>query len=165
MNDLPLASLITASVAGEITDYALADVTGDGCPEWILLVWRPWRDWPIQRWLEVPSPIAGFRDQQGWSCHLILIDPNSGRELWAGSALPAPIIALDAGDVDGDAQAEVVALEGDYITGRSGPASHIVLWHWAGFGFKLKDRSAPGVFHQLYLTPASDRSILQIVVR
>ena len=32
-----------------ISASAFADVTGDGTAEWVLLVWRPWRDWPIQR--------------------------------------------------------------------------------------------------------------------
>ena len=78
-----------------VTASTLTDVTGDDIPEWVLLVWRPWRDWPIQRWLSVPSPIADFYDAAGDSCHLILLDPHDGREIWAGSALPAPLLALE----------------------------------------------------------------------
>jgi hypothetical protein len=83
-----------------VTASALADVTGDDLAEWVLVVWRPWRDWPIQSWSPAPSPIAGFHDADGNSCHLILLDPRDGRQIWAGSALPAPLMSLAAGDVD-----------------------------------------------------------------
>ena len=148
-----------------ITASALADVTGDGSPEWALVVWRPWRDWPVQSWSIVPSPIAGFHDAAGESCHLILLDPRDGREVWAGSALPAPILALAVGDVDGDGRSEVVTLEGDYAAGRNGPASRVDVWKWNGFGFTLEWRSPPGVLHRLGLTDADDDGILDIVVR
>jgi hypothetical protein len=148
-----------------ITASALADMTGDGSPEWALVVWRPWRDWPIQSWSTAPSPIAGFHDAAGESCHLILLDPRDGREVWAGSALPAPILSLAVGDVDGDGRNEVVALEGDYATGRNGPASRVDVWKWNGFGFTLEWRSPPGVLHRLGLTDANDDGILDVAVR
>jgi len=148
-----------------ITASALADVTGDGSPEWVLVVWRPWRDWPIQSWSTASSPIAGFHDAAGESCHLILLDPRDGREVWAGSALPAPILALAVGDVDGDGRSEVVTLEGDYATGRNGPASRADVWKWNGFGFTLEWRSPPGIFHQLELTDSNDDGILDVAVR
>lgn len=148
-----------------VTASALADVTHDGVPEWVLLVWRPWRDWPIQRWSPAPSPIAGFHDAKGDSCHLILLDPRDGREIWAGSALPAPLLALAVGDVDGDGRNEVVTLEGDYRTGRAGPATRVDVWRWGGFGFTLEGRSPSGVFHQLGLTDGGNDGILDIVVR
>jgi len=148
-----------------ITASALADVTGDGSPEWVLVVWRPWRDWPIQSWSAAPSPIAGFHDATGESCHLILLDPRDGREVWAGSALPAPILALAVGDADGDGRSEVVTLEGDYATVRNGPAGRVDVWKWNGFGFTLEWRSPPGIFHRLGLTDANDDGILDMVVR
>jgi len=148
-----------------VTASALADVTGDDVPEWVLVVWRPWRDWPIQSWSPAPSPIAGFHDAAGHSCHLILLDPRDGRQVWAGSALPAPLMSLAAGDVDRDAQSEVVALEGDYATGRDSPASSVVVWKWNGFGFSLEWRSPPGRLRQLWLTNAEGDSILDIVAR
>lgn len=147
------------------TAATLADATGDGVPEWVLLVRRPWRDWPIQEWASVPSPIAGFHDAAGDSCHLILLDPESGRELWAGSALPAPLLALAVGDVDGDDTNEVVTLEGDYNTGWDGPASHVDVWQWNGFGFSLEWRSPAGAFHQLSLASTDSEEILSIAVR
>jgi hypothetical protein len=149
---------------GQVTAAALADVTGDGRPEWLLVVWRPWRDWPIQRWRDTPSPIAAFHDDAGHSCHLILLDAESGREVWAGSALPAPLAALGVGDVDGDRRNELVTLEGEYTAGRS-RATQVDLWHWNGFGFTLDWRSPPGLFHRLCLTDVDGDDILEIVVR
>ena len=149
----------------QVAAATLADITGDGIPEWALLVWRPWRDWPIQDWLTVPSPIAGFHDEQGNSCHLILIDPQDGHEIWAGSALPAPLLALTVGDVDGDGYSEVVTLEGDYATGREGPATRVDVWRWNGFGFTLQWRSSPGIFREVRLTDVDNSGILDIAVR
>jgi len=135
---LPSAWHVTASV--------LADVTGDDVPEWALLVWRPWQDWPIQRWSSAPSPIAGYHDASGESCHLILIDPLDGREIWAGSALPVPLLALAVEDVDGDGRNEVMALEGSYADGRDGPGRYVDVWRWNGFGFTLQWRSPAGIY-------------------
>ncbi|MBN1641201.1 MAG: hypothetical protein JXA09_08195 [Anaerolineae bacterium] len=136
--DLPPGWRVTAS--------ALADVTGDGVAEWVLLVWRPWRDWPIQVWSALPSPIAAFHDARGDSCHLILLDPADGREIWAGSALPVPLLGLVVDDADGDGMAEVWTVEGRYAAGREGPGTHVDVWRWNGFGFTLVWRSAPGVY-------------------
>jgi hypothetical protein len=149
----------------ELTAWELADVTGDDRPEWVLFVWRPWRDWAIQRWLDVPSPIAANHDAAGASCHLILLDPTDGHELWAGSALPAPLLAMAVGDVDGDGVAEVATLEGSYDGQRHGPASHLDVWQWVGFGFKLEARSEQGRFWQLHLTDAGKSGILDLAVR
>jgi len=149
-----------------VTASTLADVTNDGALERVLLVWRPWRDWPIQRWNTAPSPIASFHDSAGDSCHLILLDPYSGREIWAGSALPAPLLALAVGDVSGDRRNEIVTLEGDYSAGRAGPATRVDIWRWNGFGFTLEHRSPPGTFRELYLTDTdNDAILLTIAVR
>jgi hypothetical protein len=159
----PSPSLVPPS--WHVTASVLADVTDDAALEWVLLVWRPWRDWPIQRWSSAPSPITDFHDAAGDSCHLILLDPHDGREIWAGSALPAPLLALAVGDVDGDGYNEVVTLEGDYATGRQGPATHVDVWRWNGFGFALKWRSSPGIFRELRLTDVDNSGILDIAVR
>lgn len=159
-----LASYPPLPPSWHVTAAVLADVTGDGRDEWALLVWRPWQDWPIQRWHPVPSPLAEFQDAAGQSCHLILLDPRDGREIWAGSALPAPLLALAAGDVDGDGASEVVTLEGGYGFGRAGPAIRVDVWRWNGFGFTLQWRSPPGSFSRLGLTDVDGDSILDIVV-
>ena len=163
--DLPTSRGPATPTSWQVTASVLADVTGDNRAEWVLLVWRPWHDWPIQRWLSVPSPIAGFHDAAGDSCHLILLDPSDGREIWAGSALPAPFLALAVGDVDGDGRNEVVTLEGEYTAGRGGPAARVNVWRWNGFGFTMDWRSPPGVLRQLRLTDVDNSSILDIAVR
>jgi len=143
----------------DVRNALQADLTGDGVPELVLLVWRPWRDWPFQRWSKGPSPIADFHDENGDSCHIILIDANpevnnngdqtplkSYREIWAGSALPVPLVDIAAGDVDGDGLQELVALEGDYISGRDGPGNRVSVWQWNGFGFTMEWESDAGCF-------------------
>ncbi len=149
----------------QVTASARADVTGDGAVEWVLLVWRPWRDWPIQAWVSAPSPISTFRDARGDSCHLILLDPVDGRERWAGSALPAPLLALVVGDVDNDGLNEVITLEGDYGAGRNGVASHVDVWAWNDFGFSLEWRSQNGAFRELTLAGVDGEEMPLIAVR
>ncbi len=122
----------------EVTASALADVTGDGIYEWILVVFRPWRDWPIQKWYDTESPISDFHDENGFSCHLAVLDPEDGSEIWVGSPLPHPIVNMAVGDVDRDGILEVVTLRGDYESGRKDNATHIDVWFWDDFGFTLK---------------------------
>jgi len=153
--DLPPGWHVTAST--------LADVTGDGAAEWVLLVWRPWRDWPIQQWSAVPSPIAEFHDAGGDSCHLILLDPDDGREIWAGSALPVPLLSLVVDDVDGDGTNEVLTVEGTYAAGRDGAGTRVDVWRWNGFGFTMAWRSAPGTFDPSCLENAGMCGIQEIM--
>ena len=110
------------------------------------MVWRPWQDWPIQQWSAAPSPIAGYHDARGDSCHLLLIDPRDGGEIWAGSALPVPLLSLAVDDVDGEGMNEVLAVEGTYAAGRDGTGAHVDVWRWNGFGFTLVWRSEAGVY-------------------
>jgi hypothetical protein len=156
-----------------------ADLTRDGKTECALLVWRPWKDWPIMRWSDTPSPIAANRDAQGDSAHIILIEPAVGsrpqtaggqlrftyREVWAGSALAVPITQMTAGDVDGDGWMELVALEGDYTIGRYGAARHVAVWRWNGFGFTLDWRSPPGSFITLALADLDGNRGVEILAR
>ena len=74
-------------------------------------------------------------------------------------------VALAVGDVDGDGDNEVVTLEGEYGAGRDGPATHVDVWRWNGFGFTLEYRSPPGTFRQLGLTDGNNDGILDIAVR
>ncbi len=108
------------------------------------------------RWREGPSPIATYRDAQGFSAHVIVTEPDVAggyREVWAGSALPIPLSALSIGDVNGDGHLELVALETDYQTGREGPAHAVSVWAWNGFGFSLVWRSPAARFTALRLSP------------
>jgi hypothetical protein len=145
-----------------VTASVLADVTGDGTPEWALLVWRPWRDWPIQDWLTVPSPIADFHDDRGDSCHLILLDPHDGHEIWAGSALPVPLLSVAVDDVDGDGTPEVLTVEGSYAQGRDGMGTHVSVWSWTGFGFTMEWRSPTATFAPSCLADMDRCGILNI---
>lgn len=142
-----------------------SDLTHDGAPECVLLVWRPWQDWPIMQWSDTPSPIAAHRDARGDSAHVILIEPSEYRELWAGSALATPIIQIAAGDVDGDGRNELVALEGDYASGRYGPARHVAVWSWNGFGFTLGWRGPPAHLVALTLADLDGDGAAEILVR
>jgi hypothetical protein len=156
-----------------------ADLTRDGERECALLVWRPWQDWPIMRWSDTPSPIAANRDARGDSAHIILVELTANgrpqtvegaqrstyRELWAGSALAVPITQIAAGDVDGDGWMELVALEGDYATGRYGPARHVAVWRWNGFGFTLDWRSTPERFVTLALSDLDGDGGVEILAR
>jgi hypothetical protein len=76
-----------------------------------------------------------------------------------------PLLALAVGDVDGDRYNEVVTLEGDYASGRAGPATRVDVWQWNGFGFTMEWRSPPGLFRQLRLTDWHNNGILDIAVR
>lgn len=120
------------------------------------------------RWSDTPSPIAANHDAAGYSAHIILVVPDvrhGYRELWAGSALAVPILQIAAGDVDGDGRRELVALEGDYITGREGPPRTVAIWHWNGFGFTLDWRSPPGRFTALLLSDLDGDDRPEILVR
>jgi hypothetical protein len=155
------------------------DLTHDGAPECVLLVWRPWQDWPIMQWSDSRSPIAANRDARGDSAHIILVEstadrralgpdeqqPPGYRELWAGSALALPITRIAAGDVDGDGREELVALEGDYSSGRYGAACHVAVWRWNGFGFTLQWRSPPQRFVALALADLDGDGSVEILVR
>ena len=165
----PPSGTITAALppvpeTWEVVDAAFADVTGDGQPEWVLAVRRPWRDWPIVAWHGGESPIAEFRDREGKSSHLVLLTPE-GREIWAGSALPLPIRALGAGDVDGDGAAEVVTLEAEYTDSPRRAARRIDVWEWDVFGFVLIHRSGQARFRELHLYDQDTDGILDIIIR
>ena len=133
----------------EIADTALADVTGDGREELLLVVWRPWRDWPIMRWLGGESPIGSFHDRDGKSCHLIVLEPDTGDEIWAGSALPFPIRDMAAGDLDGDGISEVATLRGEYDTKGCCASRFADIWEWEDMGFVMKWEPIPGRFSRL----------------
>ncbi|PTA68882.1 hypothetical protein C8263_05650 [Deinococcus arcticus] len=116
---------------------AWGDVTGDGQPECVLSVWRPWRDWPIGRWAAAPTPIMGNRDARGRSAHIAVLRPLPGgryRELWVGSALFQPVSGLTVRP-DGT----LATLEVTYAAPQA-PAHALSEWRWTSFGFRLLRR-------------------------
>ncbi|MFH1905869.1 MAG: VCBS repeat-containing protein [Chloroflexota bacterium] len=150
-----------------VAQAAFSDLNHDGLPEVSLLVWRPFRPWPVDAWLPHGGRIAGFHDAEGQSCHLILIGWKHGvyRELWAGSALAEPLRAFAAADLNGDGKIELVALEGSYRVGAahddppSKTASRLKVWEWNGFGFSAV-YALEGRFRQMQIVHTPDGRVL-----
>ncbi len=86
----------------DVRQASVADLNADGQLEAVLLVWRNFSPWPIDRFLPNPGRISGFQDTRGRSCSIILIGWRDGsyREAWAGSALAEPVKAFAAADLD-----------------------------------------------------------------
>jgi hypothetical protein len=134
----------------QVQSASLADLNLDGEMELVLLVWRPWQPWPVDRVLPYGGRIADFQNEAGLSCHLILIGwrGQAFGERWAGSALADPLTRFAAADLDDDGRVELAALEGNYADPPGGPARSLTIWKWNGFGFTLVDRQT-GRFQNL----------------
>lgn len=143
----------------QVREVLFSDLNLDGEEEISLLVWRPFQPWPVDRFMPSGGRIASHHDEDGMSCHLILIGLVNGeiRELWAGSALADPIEELRAADLDGDGLQELYALEYAY-NGDPGRAS-LTVWSWRGFGFSLQSRQE-GHFSSLLVLPAQSGNVL-----
>jgi len=147
--------------AWRVAQAAFTDLNRDATPEVTLLVWRPFRPWPVDAWLPHGGRIADFHDAEGQSCHLILIGwtREAYHELWAGSALAEPIHAFVSADLNGDGKEELAALEASYDDPASTAASRLKVWEWNGFGFSavysLEER-----FHQVQIVRAADDRLL-----
>ena len=124
----------------DVRSSTYADVTGDGAPECVLSIWRPWADWPIARWSSRPTPITRNRDARGDSAHIAVLKPLPGgtyRNVWVGSALFQPVTALTVLP-DGT----LATLETTYARGRDASSVALSVWQWTGFGFGLVRRVA-----------------------
>ncbi len=141
----------------QVRAAGVADLNRDGVPEAVLLVWRRFQPWPIDRVLPFGGRIAAYQDAQGQSCHLILIGKKQGayRELWAGSALAQPLADFAAADLDGDGRQELVALESRYTDPAGAPARELSVWEWNGFGFSLQAR-VQGAYRELKIYQSAD---------
>jgi hypothetical protein len=142
----------------------IADLDHDGAPEAALLVWRPFRPWPVDQWLPHGGRILGFQDNAGDSCHIILIGWRGGqyREVWAGSALAEPVRSFGVADLNGDGLQELVTLEGRYTDSRTAPARALKVWEWNGFGFSIVS-GMEGKFDKLALVRTGSGQILIFV--
>ncbi|WP_231881650.1 hypothetical protein [Deinococcus puniceus] len=122
----------------DVRSGAYADVTGDGLPECVLALWRPWADWPIRRWSQAQTPIGANRDAAGDSAHIAVLRPLAGgayQKVWIGSALFRPVLALSV-----EPGGRLRTWEGTYAAGRSSPSVALSEWTWTGFGFQLERR-------------------------
>jgi hypothetical protein len=123
----------------QVVQAQISDLNRDGRPEATLLVWRPFKPWPVDAWLPHGGRIQSFHDSRGDSCHIILIGWKQGafRELWAGSAMADPVKSFAAADLTGTGRPYLVTLEGAYDDPPSAPARRIKIWEWNGFGFSI----------------------------
>jgi hypothetical protein len=147
-----------------VVQAEITDLNRDGAPEATLLVWRPFRPWPVDQWLPHGGRIGDFHDAEGNSCHIILIGWQDGRyrEMWAGSALAEPVRSLAVADLNGDNIQELVTLEGRYADSRSAPARTLKVWEWNGFGFTVVS-TIEGSFDKMTLVQANAGRILILV--
>jgi len=140
------------------------DLDQNGVSEATLLVWRPFQPWPVDQWLPYAGRIAGFHNDEGDSCHMILIGWNWAAydEVWAGSAMAEPVRAFAAADLNEDGLQELVTLEGRYSDPALAPGRAIKVWEWNGFGFSVV-YGMKGSFHQMALARSSTGHVLILV--
>lgn len=136
----------------QVSQALISDVIHSGRPQAALLVWRPIRPWPVDKWLPHGGRIQSFHNSRGQSCQLILIGWQRGEftEIWAGSALADPILAFAAADLDGSGEEKLVTLEGSYADPSYALAHDLKIWEWNGFGFSVVD-SVQGTFTKMVL--------------
>ncbi len=125
--------------AWQVKQALITDLNRDGVPEMTLLVWRPFKPWPVDTWLPKGGRISSFHDSNGNSCHMILIGWKQGsfRELWAGSALAEPVNTFAVADLMGNGRQYLVTLGGNYDDLPSAPSRQLKVWEWNGFGFSV----------------------------
>jgi hypothetical protein len=145
----------------QVEQARVTDLNRDGIPEATLLVWRPFRPWPVDAWLPHGGRIDNFHDSNGMSCHIILIGWKQGsfRELWAGSAMADPIKIFTVADLMGNGQQYLVTLEGQYDDLPSSPARRLKVWEWNGFGF-TNVNELEKAFSLMGTAETNDRQIL-----
>jgi hypothetical protein len=140
-----------------VRQVALSDLNQDGSIEAVLLVWRPFKSWPVDKWLPNGGRIKEFHNARGESCHIILIGwhRNHFAERWAGSALAQPVTKLALEDLNDDGFDELITLDSSYEAASSSPAHALKIWEWNGFGFSLVSE-LKGVFNDLKVVLAPD---------
>jgi len=147
--------------AWQVRQAMIADLDRDSLPEAALLVWRPFKPWPVDAWLPNGGRIDAFHDARGMSCHIILIGwyQDSFRERWAGSALAEPVYRFAVADLRGNGQGYLVTLEGEYDDPMDAPSHPLKVWEWNGFGFSLV-YELPGSFSLMATTRTQDGQVL-----
>lgn len=143
----------------QVKEALFSDLNLDGEEEIALLVWRPFKPWPVDRFMPHGGRNSTFHDEKGMSCQIILIGLVDGvfRERWAGSALAAPVHSVIAADLDGDGLQELAALE--YAYEGNPDLAAITVWVWNGFGFSLETRQN-GPYASLLVTQTNSGNLL-----
>jgi hypothetical protein len=144
-----------------VAQAQIADLNHDDLPEVVLLVWRPFKPWPVDAWLPNGGRIKSFHDSNGFSCHIILIGWKQAafRELWAGSAMADPVKSFAATDLAGKAQQYLVTLEGAYDDPPAAPSRRVKVWEWNGFGFSIVNE-LQDAFSFMSIAQIDDRQVL-----
>ena len=150
--------------AWTVVQAAITDLNHDGKPEATLLVWRPFRPWPVDQWLPYAGRIADFHDANGNSCQIILIGwrGTAYGELWAGSPMAEPVRSFVVADLRGDRIEQLVTLEGSYTDSRTAAARALKVWEWNGFGFTVVS-TLEGSFYKMALVQAMNGRNLILV--
>ncbi len=149
----------------KVIQAQIGDLNHDDKPELILLIRRAFRPWPVDKWLPYGGRIDDFQDSSGMGCHIILIGWQGERykEIWAGSSMAQPALAIGAADFDQDGQVELVTMEGIYDDKSTYPGKAIKLWEWNGFGFSLLT-SLPGNYNNFMIfTSQSKQNPISII--
>ena len=125
--------------AWQVKQAQIADLNRDGIPEVVLLVWRPFKPWPVDTWLANGGRIKDFHDAAGMSCHMILIGWKQGSfgELWAGSAMAETVDRFAVANLKGNDRQYLVTLGGNYDDPPSAASRQLKVWEWNGFGFSI----------------------------
>ena len=134
----------------DVSQAAFSDLNQDGVVEAVLLVWRPFKPWPVDQWLPNGGRIEEFHNLKGDSCHIVLIGSHRGKytERWAGSAMSQPVAKFALADLNQDGFDELITLETRYEAAPASPAESLKVWEWNGFGFGIVSEK-DGVFHDL----------------
>lgn len=126
----------------EVRQAEIADLNQDAQPELVLLVYRPYQPWPVDRYLSGVSRTGEFHDDHFRSCQLIQIGWKKDRfaEVWAGSALAEPLQRFAVYDLNQDGKQELIAFETTYQDDATHLIHAVSVWDWNGFGFTLEFR-------------------------
>ena len=148
-------------IGWEVRQASLGDLNHDGSVEAVLLVWRPFKPWPVDRWLPRGGRIDRFQNDRGKSCQIILIGWSKGafRERWAGSALAEPVSTFGLADLNHDGKVELVTLDSTYSASPSAAASVLKVWEWNGFGFSLVSK-VQGIFSNLRVVRTNEGHVI-----
>lgn len=126
----------------QVKQVEITDLNWDEEKEVSLLVYRPYREWPVDRYLNGTSRTGSFHDADNNSCQIILIGWKKDHfdEIWAGSALAEPLQRFAEIDPERNGDEILVGLETTYDQHLTGSIDAISEWEWNGFGFSLVRR-------------------------